>query len=115
LKNAEAFKEDDYTSAEKFIVLTHNKLVDTASIQALNNLQQILKSGVSNDIAKFCLPESYKTELTWTINARSLQNFIELRSNKAALWEIQNMAQALFKSLPEEHQYLFKEKIHGKE
>jgi len=115
LKNAEPFKEDDYTSAKKFIVLTHNKLVDTASIQALNNLQQILKSGVSNDIAKFCLPESYKTELTWTINARSLQNFIDLRSNKAALWEIQDMAKALFHSLPEEHQYLFKEKIHEKE
>ncbi|MBU1667229.1 FAD-dependent thymidylate synthase [bacterium] len=112
LKNIDPFKEDDYESANKFIVLTGNTLVDTASIKALNNLQAILKEGIGNDIAKFCLPESYKTELTWTINARSLQNFIELRSNKSALWEIRKMAQKLYTALPREHQYLFKEKIY---
>ena len=109
LKEGELFAEDDYKSAERFIVLTGNTLVDSASIKALNNLQAILKSGVSNDLAKFCLPESYKTELTWTINARSLQNFLTLRSNKAALWEIRKMAYALYDTLPEEHQYLFGE------
>jgi len=111
LKKSESFAENDYNGAEKFIVLTGNKFVDTASIKALNNLQEILKKGISNDVAKFCLPESYRTELTWTINARSLQNFIELRSNKSALWEIQILANSLFKSLPKEHQYLFQEKI----
>jgi len=111
LKNREPFKEDDFKDAKKFIVLTGNVMVDNASIKALNNLQAILKEGVSNDIAKFCLPESYKTELTWTINARSLQNFIELRSNKSALWEIRDMANAIYNNLPEEHQYLFKDNI----
>ena len=106
LKEGEPFAEDDYEGAERFIVLTGNALVDSASIKALNNLQTILKSGVSNDLAKFCLPESYKTELTWTINARSLQNFLTLRSNKAALWEIRKMAYTLYDTLPEEHQYL---------
>ena len=109
LKEGEAFAENDYEGAEKFIVLTGNELVDSASIKALNNLQTILQSGVSNDIAKYCLPESYKTELTWTINARSLQNFLTLRSNKAALWEIRKMAYELYQSLPEDHQYLFEE------
>ncbi|SFV67501.1 Thymidylate synthase thyX [hydrothermal vent metagenome] len=113
LKQTNPFKEDDYENAKKFIVLTGNTYVDTASIKALNNLQEILKMGIANDIAKFCLPESYKTELTWTINARSLQNFIELRSNKAALWEIKTLANKLFNSLPSEHQYLFKEKIYN--
>jgi len=112
LKNREPFKENDFEEAKEFIVLTSNIMVDNASIKALNNLQAILKEGISNDIAKFCLPESYKTELTWTINARSLQNFIELRSNKSALWEIRNMANALYDNLPKEHQYLFKDNIY---
>ncbi len=107
LKECEPFEENDFMAAEKFIVLTRNKMVDTASIKALNNLQAILKSGVSNDIAKYSLPESYKTELTWTINARSLQNFLHLRSNKAALWEIRELAYGIFDVLPEEHKYLF--------
>lgn len=112
LKESEPFAEDDYEGASKFIVLTKNSLVDSASIKALNNLQSILKSGVSNDIAKFCLPECYKTELTWTINARSLQNFITLRSNKSALWEIRDMAYRLYDALPEDHQYLYEESLY---
>jgi thymidylate synthase (FAD) len=107
LKEAEPFDPEDFEGAEHYLVLTGNESVDRASIQALNALQAILKSGVGNDIAKYCLPESYKTELTWTINARSLQNFLTLRSNKAALWEIRAMAYALYEALPETHRYLF--------
>lgn len=109
LKECEPFGEQDYNSVSKFIVTTGNDTVDTASIKALNNLQTILKNGTSNDIAKYCLPESYKTELTWTINARSLQNFLSLRSNKSALWEIRDLAHAIYEKLPDEHQYLFEE------
>ena len=113
LKNIEPFREDDYNRAEKFILLTGNEQVDIASIKALNNLQAILKSGVSNDIAKYALPESYKTELTWTINARSLQNFLQLRTSKSALWEIRDLANMIYNRLPKEHQYLFKDCINS--
>ncbi len=114
LKDSKPFREDDYDGASRFIVLTGNEMVDCASIKALNNLQEILQKGVSNDIAKFCLPESYKTELTWSINARSLQNFLSLRSNKAALWEIRDMALMVYEALPKEHQYLFQGQISQK-
>ena len=107
LKNIEPFDESDFEGAERFIVLTGNESVDRASIKALNNLQAILKEGVSNDIAKYCLPECYKTELTWTINARSLQNFLSLRSSKSALWEIRKLAHHIFDALPSDHRYLF--------
>ncbi len=107
LKEAEPFGIEDFDKASKYIVLTKNRLVDSASIQALNNLQALLKKGISNDIAKYALPECYKTELTWTINARSLQNFLELRSNKAALWEIRDLASKVYSVLPTEHKYLF--------
>lgn len=115
LKESRSFSDTDYDSASRFIVLTGSELVDTASIKALNNLQQILQQGVSNDIAKFCLPESYKTELTWTINARSLQNFLKLRSDKSALWEIRDLAYALYENLPDDHRYLFEECMYQNE
>lgn len=104
-------KECDIIDYEKFLVLTGNEIVDNASKTALDNLQNVLKDGISNDIAKYCLPESYKTELTWTINARSLQNFLHLRSSKDALWEIRNLANAVYETLPEEHKYLFEDHI----
>lgn len=89
--------------------------MDRASIRALNNLQSLLQQGVSNDYAKFALPECYKTELTWTVNARSLQNFLALRSNKSALWEIRKLAYTLYDHLPEDHRYLFRESLYREE
>ena len=80
-------------------------------MQALEKLRLILLENTSLDIAKYCLPESYKTELTWTINARSLQNFLELRSSKSALWEIRDLANNLYQTLPSDHRYIFEDCI----
>ena len=107
LKNEEPFDVKDKNRAGKYLVLTDNKTVDEMSIKALDNLREVLAQGISNDIAKYCLPESYKTELSWTINARSLQNFLSLRSNKSALWEIRKLAHMVFDALPADHRYLF--------
>jgi len=97
--------------ASRYIVLTDNNEVNKYSVIALENLRKLLVAGIPNDIAKYALPECYKTELTWTINARSLQNFLTLRSDKSALWEIRDLAKGIFKALPNEHKYLFEDYI----
>ena len=102
-------KDSTKINYDKFLVFTGNEAVDNASKNALDKLQSILKNGVTSDIAKYALPESYKTELTWTINARSLQNFLKLRSNKSALWEMQKLSNNLYNALPKEHKYLFED------
>ncbi|MDO9303950.1 MAG: FAD-dependent thymidylate synthase [Sulfuricurvum sp.] len=111
LKEEPSFAIDNKDRAEKYLVMTGVDMVDEMSIRALENLRIVLVEGISNDRAKYCLPESYKTELTWTINARSLQNFISLRSDKAALWEIRDLANMVYATLPEEHQYLFENSL----
>jgi len=115
LKNEEPFlskEEPDIKRASKYIVLTDNDDVNRYSVMALENLRKLLVAGVPNDKAKYALPECYKTELTWTINARSLQNFLELRSDKSALWEIRDLAYEIYNSLPDDHKYLFTVKIY---
>lgn len=107
LKTEEPFTCSNCERAKKYLVMTGVDIVDEMSIKALENLRIVLSKGISNDKAKYCLPESYKSELTWTINARSLQNFITLRSDKSALWEIRDLANALYNELPEDHKYLF--------
>lgn len=106
---------DTQTRASRYLVFTEEPLVDEASIKALEQLRQVLIQGISNDKAKYCLPESYKVAEQLTINARSLQNLLSLRSDKSALWEIQELANSLFEALPEDHKYLFKDHIKGKE
>jgi len=107
LKDEMGFTLADKKRASKYLVMTDVDIVNEMSIIGLENLRKVLVEGISNDKAKYCLPESYKTELTYTVNARSLQNFLSLRSDKAALWEIRDLANAIFDALPDEHKYLF--------
>lgn len=103
--------DENLKRAEKYIVFTPNENVNIASIKALENLRELLITPIGNDLAKYAMPESYKTELHWSINARSLQNFLELRTNRAALWEIQKLAHNIYDALPSEHKFIFEEKI----
>lgn len=110
LKNEAPFEfEKDKMRYEKYIVLTGDENVDKASVTALELLRQNIVNGGSNDKLKYSLPECFKTRLVWTINARSLQNFLTLRSSKSALWEIRQLARSVYEALPEDHKYLFED------
>ena len=101
----------DYKRAEKFVRFTSNIDVNRSIFKSLESLRLLIKKGISNDIAKYAMPESYKTEATWTMDARNLQSFLSLRSDKAALWEIRELAHAIFNQIPLEHRYLFTDYI----
>ena len=115
LKNEIDFIEEDdknNTRARKYIVFTGDKLVDTHNIYCLNELR-VLVLNRKNDVAKYGMIEAYKTSLVMSINARSLQNFLELRTSKHALWEIQLLAKAMLESVPETHKFLFEDCLNG--
>jgi len=95
-----------------FLVLTGDELVDDIALGNLHGVRKALQAGVPNDKAKYALPEAYKTSYVWTVNARSLQNFLALRTSKSALWEIRDLANAIFNALPEEHKYLFEDSLY---
>ena len=105
------YTETGRERAEKYLVMTSDERVNRMSILALDTLRDLIKEGISNDLAKYAMPENYKTSLAWTVNMRSLQNFLSLRSDKSALWEIQELAHALYNALPSEHRYLFTDHI----
>lgn len=111
LRDEAEFEPSNFERARKYLVFTGDEIVDGFSVLALENLRKILAQGIKIDLAKYALPESYKTALSWSINARSLQNFLSLRSSASALWEIRNLANALFAALPDEHKYLFKDSM----
>ena len=102
---------NDQQRAKEYIYFTGNDYLDCLSVNALENLRLAIESGMPNDVAKYCMPECFLTSLVMTINARSLQNFLELRTSKHALKEIRDLANSMFDVIPEEHKFLFKEKI----
>lgn len=101
-------KKADEAELDKFLVLTGNGIIDEGIYKQLEMLRHTLITyDMPNDIVKYMLPEAYKTSLVWSVNARSLQNFLELRSSKHALWEIQLLAKAIYEEIPEEHKFLY--------
>ncbi len=103
--------EEQRIQASKYLVMTSDSYVNDTSIRALEGLRKLVLSGISNDLAKYSMPESYKVTEQLTINARSLQNFLSLRSDKSALWEIQQLAHAIFTAIPDDHKYLFEDHL----
>ena len=57
--------------------------------------QELLKAGVAREIARSVLPVGQYTQFYWTVSARNLMHFIDLRADAAAQWEIQRYAEAL--------------------
>ncbi len=52
-------------------------------------------AGVARELARIVLPVGLYTEFMWTVNARSLLNFLKLRSDSTAQFEIRMYSQAV--------------------
>ena len=95
--------------AGKYIYLTGDNSIDDIAIAQLELLRGKVAEGISNDKLKPLIPECYKTSLVSTMNMRALQNFLYLRTDKAALWEIQELAHKMFEVLPSEHKFMLED------
>lgn len=66
---------------------------------------------MQNDELKRFLPGFWPTNLAITLNARELRHILKLRTAPAAWKEFRELAMKMYKSIPEEYQYLFKDVI----
>ena len=69
-----------------------------ASYAAYNKL---IEAGVAREMARGVLPVCQYTQFYWSVNARSLLNFLSLRTDKHAQWEIRVYADAIAKIFQE--------------
>jgi len=61
----------------------------------------MLGDGIAREMARMVLPTNLYTEWYWTVNARALMHFINLRSEAHAQWETRQYSHALAKFLAE--------------
>jgi thymidylate synthase (FAD) len=57
--------------------------------------EAMLADGVAKEVARSVLPVGIMTEFYWTLNARSLMNFLSLRNQEHAQREIRRYAEAV--------------------
>ena len=81
-------------------------------IKSLEILRQyVIDSRLKSDITKYALPECWLVDLVWSINARSLHNFLTLRTAQGALLEMQLLSMDIMRALPCEHLELLFEDV----
>jgi thymidylate synthase (FAD) len=64
--------------------------------------ERLVEQGVARELARSVIPVGAYTEFYWTVNARSLMNFVSLRAAETAQREIQRYADACERFLAEE-------------
>src|SRR5216110_1069136 len=57
--------------------------------------ERLVEAGVAREVARSVLPVGAYTEFYWTVNARSLMNFVSLRASETAQREIRRYAEAV--------------------
>ena len=62
--------------------------------ESYRRYQELLEAGVAKEVARSVLPVGLYTEFYWSVNARSLMNFLSLRNAPTAQLEIRLFAEA---------------------
>ncbi len=70
--------------------------------QAFATYERLVEAGVAREVARSELPVGAYTEFYWTVNARSLMNFVSLRASETAQREIRRYAEAVERFLEQQ-------------
>ena len=62
---------------------------------AYSAYEELVEAGVARELARSVLPVGAYTQFYWTVNARSLMNFVSLRNSEFAQLEIRRYAEAV--------------------
>lgn len=72
-----------------------DKIFNDAMTSITEHYEKLLSLGVAKEQARLILPLNQYTEVYWTASFQAIMNFIELRDESTAQWEIRQYAIAL--------------------
>lgn len=78
------------------ISLSTVEIINAANERAYETYAGLLEMGVAKEQARVVLPVSMYTQFYWTVNARSLMNFLALRTHETAQRDIRFYADAVY-------------------
>jgi thymidylate synthase (FAD) len=86
---------------------TGDEVVDALLLSWKRTIEDMISRGKSNEITSLMLPQAYQYKWVAQFNARSLLNFLQLRRAKSAHYHIREVAEEMYKAIPDEIKYLF--------
>lgn len=73
----------------------HAEKIRAATRQSLAVYRELLEEGTAKELARIILPLNMYTQFYWSVNARSLMNFLRLRCDPHAQYEIRLYAECI--------------------
>lgn len=100
-------------AGDRFVYITPPALKNSQIFKDSVNLckktyDELIKSGVEKEDARFILPNAAETKIVVTMNVRSLFNFFEKRLCNRAQWEIREMAKLMLNQVKKVAPNIFK-------
>jgi len=81
-------------------------LIESSQKSSFNIYNSLLDQGVAKEVARTVLPVGMYSRMKWTVNLRSLLNFLSLRNHKHAQREIRDFAVAVEEMATEQIPYI---------
>lgn len=95
---------------EDLMVDTGDEDLNELTYKHMRDLKELInRKGLRNDTAKYGITENYPVNLQFSMNIRSLRNFITLRTSSAAHKEIRSLAFKVKDVIPIEHNVFFED------
>lgn len=86
---------DDWYVVPPSFAIDHPREFSDNMREASDAYVGALRAGIKPEDARYLLPEATKTRIAVTMNWREVFHFFDLRTDRAAQWEIRDMANAL--------------------
>ena len=91
--------DDNKQASDGLLDSLQQKRMDNFYTDYLNSVERtydsMINAGVAKEQARIVLPLSQYTEVYWTASFQAIMNFIELRDESTAQWEIQQYAKVI--------------------
>jgi thymidylate synthase (FAD) len=71
------------------------EVINQANISAYEAYKKLIDIGIAKELSRTVLPVGMYTQFYWTVNARSLMNFLSLRLSKTAQLDIRRYAKSV--------------------
>lgn len=104
-ENMSMFVPEKLRQSEKLAKIWNKSVAQLSEVYKLS----VEEGGLSYDEARYILPMGLRTNIMFTMNVRSLRNFIRLRADKTASFEIQNVAKEILAFMKENYPVFVKD------
>jgi thymidylate synthase (FAD) len=87
-------KQSSVRSDDEELFREYEAAINASTEEAFERYEHLLSIGVAREMARMVLPLNLYSSFWWTVNSRSLMNFLMLRNAPSAQWEMVQYAKA---------------------